>query len=52
MVIYVGIQALNLGYNAIQSFPSEILKGCVELSTLSLHKNNLTIEDLREVGTQ
>lgn len=45
----INLKALYLGNNALKSFPNSILKGCVELSTLSLHGNELTIEYLREM---
>lgn len=43
------LKALNLDNNALKTFPNKILKGCLELATLSLHGNELTIEYLREL---
>ncbi|KAH9309270.1 hypothetical protein KI387_037181, partial [Taxus chinensis] len=43
------IKVLQLANNGLRSFPAKILKGCSQLSTLDLHGNEVTIEDLREV---
>lgn len=43
------LKALNLDRNALKTFPNEVLKGCLELATLSLHGNELTIEYLRQL---
>lgn len=43
------LKILLLSNNAIRRFPSEVLKGCSELYTLSLHGNPITIDQLREV---
>ncbi|KAH7433948.1 hypothetical protein KP509_07G094000 [Ceratopteris richardii] len=43
------MKVLNLDHNALRSFPNEVLKGCVELTTLSLHGNELTIQYLRQL---
>ena len=42
-------QILLLSNNAVRTFPSEVLIGCTELFTLSLHGNQITIDQLRQV---
>ncbi|CAI7747871.1 unnamed protein product [Closterium sp. NIES-54] len=43
------LKILLLSNNAIKNFPSEVLTGCTELFTLSLHGNQITIDQLREI---
>ncbi|MCO5600447.1 hypothetical protein L7F22_054560 [Adiantum nelumboides] len=43
------LKVLNLDHNALKTFPNEVLKGCLELATLSLHGNELTVEYLRQL---
>ncbi|CAK9254916.1 unnamed protein product [Sphagnum jensenii] len=38
-----------LDNNALNDFPAEVLQGCLELTTLSIHWNQLTMDDLRKV---
>jgi len=42
-------QRLFLDSNQLKDFPPEILQKCAQLQTLSLHSNELTMDDLREV---
>ncbi|KAL3701336.1 hypothetical protein R1sor_019358 [Riccia sorocarpa] len=42
------LKVLNLDNNALTNFPGEILSGCLELITLSVHGNEITVEKLRE----
>ncbi|KAL2650342.1 hypothetical protein R1flu_018470 [Riccia fluitans] len=42
------LKVLNFDNNALTSFPGEILLGCLELITLSVHGNEITVEKLRE----
>lgn len=43
------LKILLLSNNAIKNFPPEVLTGCSELFTLSLHGNQITIDQLRQV---
>ncbi|CAI5498874.1 unnamed protein product, partial [Closterium sp. Naga37s-1] len=43
------LKILLLSNNAIKNFPSEVLTGCTELFTLSLHGNQITMDQLREI---
>ena len=42
------LQRLQLDENRLRSIPSDILKGCQSLHTISVHKNPITIEQLRD----
>ncbi|CAM6089671.1 unnamed protein product [Calypogeia fissa] len=44
----VSLKVLVLDNNALEKIPGEILSGCLELNTLSLHGNQITIDKLRE----
>eukprot|EP00897_Mesotaenium_endlicherianum_P002348 jgi/Mesen1/2140/ME000152S01226 len=43
------LKILLLDNNALPSFPSDVLKGCSQLTTLSLHGNEVVVEQLREL---
>jgi hypothetical protein len=43
------VQIFLLDNNALNDFPAEVLQGCLELTTLSIHWNQLTMDDLRKV---
>jgi Leucine-rich repeat (LRR) protein len=45
----VFLKRLFLDGNQLKNFPSEILKKCTQLQTLSIHANELTMDDLREL---
>ena len=48
-VFELQLQRLLLDSNQLKNFPAEILQKCAQLQTLSLHSNELTMDDLREV---
>ncbi len=41
------MQIFLLDNNALNDFPAEVLQGCLELTTLSIHWNQLTMDDLQ-----
>lgn len=43
------LKRLLLDSNQLKDFPSEILQKCSQLQTLSLHSNEITMDDLREM---
>lgn len=43
------LQALNLSNNGLKSLPSNLLKMCVQLSTLEVHATNITMDMLRGI---
>jgi len=43
------LKRLFLDSNQLKNFPPEILQKCAQLQTLSLHSNELTMDDLREL---
>lgn len=47
--IWDEVQIFLLDNNALNDFPAEVLQGCLELTTLSIHWNQLTMDDLRKV---
>lgn len=45
----VNLRILLIDNNRIETIPTEILKGCLQLNTLSLKDNPITIQQMREI---